>query len=114
MNKFYLVNGKGVRITKEHFFKSLFEPPLTGGKFVLYPKDDKSVIKGSFNQHLDVLFNLLDDKRIEKLVWSIVERLPISEELKHNVTKTDDIFHALGQVGFYKELYTLRMMLALE
>ena len=60
MHKFYLVNNKGFRLTRDHFFKALIEPPLSGGKFELYLRDEKSVIKSAFNQHLDVLFNLLD------------------------------------------------------
>lgn len=50
----------------------MIEPPLTGGKFQLILREEKSTIKGAFNKYLDVLFNLLDDSRIEKLVWSIV------------------------------------------
>lgn len=61
---------------------------MTGGKFQFVLREDKSILKISFNHHLDILFNLLDDNRIEKLVWSIVERLPISEELKTKVTNT--------------------------
>lgn len=114
MQQFYLVNAKGIRLTREHFFKSLIEPPLIGGKFQLIIVNEKSIIKTSFNKYLDVLFNLLDDKRIEKLVWNIVERLHISEELKQKVTKTEDIFYELTHVGFYKELYMLRVMLELD
>jgi hypothetical protein len=114
MHKFYLTNSKEMRLTREHFFKSLIEPPLSGGKFHLHLQDEKSIVKASFNQYLDTLFNLLDDKRIEKLVWNIVERLPISEELKQKVNKTEDIFYELSQVGFYKELYMLRVMLELS
>jgi hypothetical protein len=88
MHKFYLVSSKGVRITREHFFKSLIEPPLAGVKFNLLLRNEKSIIKESFNQYLDVLFNLLDDKATEKIVWNIVERLHISEEMKEKVNHT--------------------------
>lgn len=79
LNKFYLVNSKGIRLTREHFYKTMIEPPMTGGKFHLLLKEEPSVIKNVFNKNLDIFFNLLDDPRIEKLVWNIVERLPISE-----------------------------------
>ena len=64
MHRFYLTNFKGIRLTRQHFFKSMIEPPLTGGKFNLHLRNEKSIIKNEFNRYLDVLFNLLDDKRI--------------------------------------------------
>lgn len=57
---------------------------------------------------------LLDDKRIEKSVWSIVERLPISDHLKFRILEEENILGALGKVGFYKELYEYRVMLELD
>ena len=62
---------------------------------------------------MDVLFNLLDNKATEKIVWNIVERLHISEEMKEKVSQSEDIFKDLSQMGFYKELYTLKVMLEL-
>ena len=65
----------------------------------------ESIVKTSLNHKLDLFFELLDDKRIEKLVWSIVERLPISDELKFKLIETEDLLAQLNKVGFYKELY---------
>lgn len=42
-------------------------------------------MKECLNKELDLFFILLDDKRIEKSVWSIVEKLPISDELKFKI-----------------------------
>lgn len=72
LNRFYLISAKGVKLGREHFYKTMVEPPLTGGKFQLLLREEKSFVKTAFNKYLDVLFNLLDDTRTEKLVWSIV------------------------------------------
>ena len=64
MQKFYLVNSKGIKLGREHFHKTMVEPPMTGGKFQLFLVQEKSAVKAAFNKYLDVLFNLLDDSRI--------------------------------------------------
>lgn len=68
-------------------------------------------MKECLNKELDLFFILLDDKRIEKSVWSIVEKLPISDELKFKIIETEDILQELSKVGFYKELYELKVIL---
>lgn len=61
-----------------------------------------------------MFFELLDDARIEKLVWSIVEKLPISDDLKFKIVDTEDVLSELEHVGFYKELYMLKVMVEME
>ena len=52
-----------------------------------------------------MFFGLLDDERISKMVWNIVEKLPISDDLKFKLVETEDLIGELSSVGFYKELY---------
>jgi hypothetical protein len=47
-------------------------------------------------------------------VWSIVEKLPISDELKLKILENKDILWELENVGFYKELYELKVVLELS
>lgn len=63
------------------------------------------MVKGSLNRRLDLFFGLLDDERISKMVWNIVEKLPISDDLKFKLVETEDLIGELSSVGFYKELY---------
>ena len=65
------------------------------------------------NKKLDLFFGLLDDERISKMVWNIVEKLPISDELKFKLVETEDLLAELNTVGFYKELYELKVVIEL-
>ena len=56
---------------------------------------------------------MLDDERISKMVWNIVEKLPISDELKFKLVETEDLLAELNTVGFYKELYELKVVIEL-
>jgi hypothetical protein len=77
-------------------------------------EEEESFVQECLNKELDLFFLLLDDKRIEKAVWSIVEKLPISDELKFKILETKDILLELENVGFYKELYELKVVLELS
>ena len=67
----------------ESYYKSMNELFVAAGKFEIAENFEyESIVKTCLNSNLDLFFELLDDKRIEKQVWSIVERLPISDELK--------------------------------
>ena len=47
------------------------------------------------------------------MVWNIVEKLPISDDLKFKLVETEDLIGELSSVGFYKELYQMKVVLEL-
>ena len=53
---------------------------LNTPKFEIMENPDyESIVKTCLNKKLDLFFALLDDERISKIVWGIVEKLPISD-----------------------------------
>jgi hypothetical protein len=55
---------------------------------IMEDPDYESIVKTCLNKKLDLFFALLDDERISKIVWGIVEKLPISDELKFKLVET--------------------------
>ena len=114
LRRLNILNSKGHPIRLESYFKSMNENHFIAAKFEIEELPDiPSATKNCLNSQLDLFFKLLDDPHIEKMVWSIVEKLPISEELKAKITATENILEQLQQVGFYKELYELKVVLEL-
>ena len=114
LNKFDLLNQKSVILGKQYFNKTMIDQVFTGGKFQTVLKQQHSLVKSIFNENIDVLFNLLDDPTFQIVLWNIVQRLPLSEDLKLKITKSQNIFDQLQQLGFYKQLYMLKIMQQLE
>ena len=114
LNKFDLFSLKGIRLGRQYFNKTMIDQVFTGSKFQAILKQQHSLVKAIFNENIDVLFNLLDDTTFQIILWNIVERLPLSEDLKSKITKSQNIFDQLEQLGFYKQLYMLKIMQELE
>jgi hypothetical protein len=86
LHRLRVFNTKHEPIKLENYFKSMNENQYINYRFeISEAEDEESLVQECLNKELDLFFLLLDDKRIEKSVWSIVEKLPISDELKFKI-----------------------------
>jgi hypothetical protein len=96
LHRLRVYNIKHEPVKLENYFKSMNENQYINYKFEIEETDEEeSLVQQCLNKELDLFFLLLDDKRIEKSVWSIVEKLPISDELKFKIIETEDILREL-------------------
>lgn len=81
LHRLQVFNAKREPLRLEHYFKTMNENQFAPNyRFEIAEAEPaESPVQEALNRELDLFFLLLDDKRIEKEVWSIVERLPISD-----------------------------------
>ena len=86
LHRLRVFNAKHELVKLESYFKSMNENQYINYRFeIAETEEEESLVQQCLNKELDLFFLLLDDKRIEKSVWSIVQKLPISDELKFKI-----------------------------
>lgn len=67
-------------------------------------------MKTILNNELELFFILLGDAQLEKLVWEIIERLPMANYFLAKIEESPQPWQEINSTSLYKELYIMKCM----
>lgn len=108
--KSFRLSCKGEYIRHENYFKTMTECAFHSA-FELEPVEvEASLVKNALNSHLELFFELLGHRELERTVWEVISELPIPKEFQEKISSSEKPWEEISDESIYKELYMLRVM----
>ena len=97
------ISCKGELIRHENYFKTMNECSFQSSPFeVETTPPEVSSVKEALNCQLELFFNLLGNRELEKTVWDVISRLPIATEFVKKISHSEKPWEDINDESIYK------------